>query len=389
MSQKVPNELYPEFLGPNALNPFHENTSAARGQMFSTHLGQMLVLNGSTPRAIQTGQEREYGKYTFRVEMPATGLIIAIIPRYQETVGLDSIQDNPQTIVVYEDIETKELGIVDLVDYSCNHQYFGFRYKRCPGLNKIRVGEIIEKGTVFLDSPSITDEGDYKYGIQASVAYMTHPATSEDGILISRDFLPKLGFRTYETRIIEWGKDCFALNLYGDENNYKAYPEIGQPIRADGIVAATRSYEHPVLAIVEQSVRDCMEVDTTFDNTTYSTPGGRVVDVRIHHHLQDTNQAPVHMDAQAQRYDQAKRQFCKRLIDLWRKHNKLRGKALQITPQFHNLLVNAQSVCSDEGENKIIKINHKAPLNLYRVEIVIEYDIIPTTGFKLTDCHGG
>lgn len=386
------NELLPKLLGPNALNPFQRNTSSARGAMFATHLGQMLVLNGSGPRSIQTGMEREYGKYTFKVEMPENGVILEIIPRYQQTHGQDSIPGNPQTIVIYECVETKELGIINLVDYSCNHQYFGFRYKEQDGLNELRVGNTIKKGTVFLNSPSVSNEGDYQYGVQANVAYMTHPATSEDGILISRDFLPKIGFRIYETRIIDWGRNGFALNTYGDATNYKPFPELGQPVRPDGILMAVRTYEHGLLAPVERSVRDCMEIHHNFDNVTYAPPGGRVVDIRIHHHHHDTNIAPVHTDVLVQRYDQANRVFCKKIVDAWKKYHRIRGQALKITPAFHNLVVQAQSVCSDDGDQKsgkITKIVHKAPLNTFRAEIVIEYEVIPTTGFKLTDCHGG
>jgi hypothetical protein len=388
MSKDIKNELNAELLAANSFNPFHENTSAQRGQMYTTHLGQMLVLNGSTPRLIQTGIEREYGKYTFKVDMPVTGLILDIIPRYQQGAGVDAIHNNPQTIVIYEDIETKELGIIDIVDYSCNHQYFGFRYKKQPGMNNIRIGQVIEKGTVFLNSPSITEEGDYAYGIEANVAYMTHPATAEDGILISRDFLPKLGFKTYESRTIGWGKDCWALNLYGDKDNYKPFPEIGDAVREDGLVMALRTYEYPILAIVEQSVADCMEPDYTFDQCTYAQPGGRVIDIKINHHLQDNNCAEVHMDNQAQRYDKSYRMFCKRIMDAWKKYHKLRGNALMITPQFHSLVVAAQSVCSDEGDQRVNKIHRKTPLNIYSIDIVIEYDIEPDVGFKATDCFG-
>lgn len=389
MTNQKTNELRPKLLGPNALNPFQGNTSSARGAMFATHLGQMLVLNGSQPRVIQTGMEREYGKYTFKVEMPETGVILDIIPRYQQTVGQDSIPGNPQTIVVYESVATKEIGIINLTDYSCNHQYFGFRYKEQRGLSEIRVGNTIQKGTIFLNSPSVSDEGDYKYGVVANVAYMTHPATSEDGILISEDFLPKLGFRTYETRTVDWGRNGFALNLYGDADNYKPFPELGQAVRADGILMAVRTHEHSVLAPVERSVADCMQVHHNFDKTTYAAPGGRIKDIKIHHHHQDTNIAPIHTDTLVQRYDQAYRVFCKKVVDVWRKYHRMRGQALQITPEFHNLVVQAQSVCSDDGEHKIAKIFHKAPLNTFRAEFVIEYDIIPTTGFKLTDGFGG
>ncbi len=382
------NELYPELLGPNSLNPYHENTSASRGQMFSTHLGQRLVINGATPRAIQTGMEREYGKYTFKVDMPVTGVILEVIPRYQRTGDINSIAHNPQTIVIYEDVETKEIGIVNIEEYCCNHQYFGFRFQKRKALDDIRVGMTIEKGKVFLDSPAISDEGDYAYGIQANVAYMTHPATSEDGILVRKGFLPSLGFRTYETRTIEWGRDKIALNLYGTEENPLPFPDIGAQIRPDGLVMALRHKDLPELAVVERSVKDCMEVEYTFDETVYAAPGGKVVDVRIWHHQLDTNIAPTHADQQPQRYDAARRQFYRRILDTWKRLHKRQGDALQITPEFQNLVAMAESVCGESKDQRVYKVHRNAPMDVFRVDIVIEYLIIPTTGFKLTDCFG-
>jgi DNA-directed RNA polymerase beta subunit len=189
-----PNQIHPDFLGAISLNPWQQHTSSSRSAMISNHVGQMLVINGSTERFCQTGMEREYAKYTFAIKMPCNGEIIEIIERYKKTLGKDSIDENPQTILVYEDVETKQIGIVNLLTYCSNHQYFGFQYKTAEGLQQLRVGAFIKKDTIFLNSPSVTPEGGYKYGLQANVAYMTHPATSEDSVVISQSLLPKLGF---------------------------------------------------------------------------------------------------------------------------------------------------------------------------------------------------
>lgn len=386
----TPNQLHGALLGNNALNPFHQHTSSNRGAMFTNHLGQMLVLNGATERRLQTGYEREFAKYTFSVSMPCNGLVLDLIERYRKTLGKDSIDENPQTILIYEDVDTKQIGMVSLVAHCSNHQYFGFRYKTADGYRRLRVGEMIAKDTVFLNSPSVTPDGGYKYGIEANIAYMTHPATSEDGVLISRDFLPKLGFNTYETRVVEWGSKKFALNLYGDENNYKPFPDIGDRIRGDGVLMALRSYDPIELAVVEQSVKDTMRVDYTFDTTVYvNGPGGRVVDIRIHHDLSNYNCAEVHMDSQAQRYDAGRRQYYKRIVDMWKKLYKMRGESLQITPEFSRMVVEAQSVVSEGIGQRVSKIYRQEPLDDYRVEFVVEYDIEPGIGFKITDCVGG
>lgn len=384
-----PNQMNSKWLAACGLNPFHQHDSSSRTVMLASHVGQMLVINGSTARNLQSGMEREFGKYTFKVEMPCNGVILDIIYRYPATLGQDSIAENPHTIVIYEDIDTKEIGILNLVDYCSNHQYFGFKYAKQPGISQLRINNTIAKGTIFLDSPSITNEGDYKYGIEANVAYMSHPACAEDGIVVSDALLPKLGFKTYESRVVEWGKKKFALNLYGDKTNYKPFPDIGDVVRPDGLLMALRSFDPPELAVVEQSVNSTRTVDYTFDSTVYANgPGGRIIDIRVNHDLADANHADVHMDGQVQKYDKARRLFYSKILDTWKKLKYRRGDALQITPEFHQLVVQAQSVMSEGGKQRVTKLFRKAPLDTYRVEFIIEYDITPNIGFKITNLHG-
>lgn len=386
-----PNELHLELLGVIGLNPFPGHNSSPRQAMFSNHIGQMLVVNGSTERAIQTGAEREFGKYTFNISMPCDGKVLEIVDRYKQTLGKDAINENPETTLIYEDSNTYEIGMVSLVPYRSEHQYFGFRYHTKAGWDLIKQGAHIPKGTVFLDSPSITDEGGYKYGVQANVAFMTHPATSEDGVLVSKSFLPKLGFRTYERRVVEWGSNKFALNLYGtnDSDNYKAFPDIGDMVRDDGLLMALRSEDAPDLAPVERGIDDTMKVDYTFDTTYYANgPGGKVIDIKIHHDINNNNYAETHMDTQAQKYDEARRVYCKRIVDIYQQLKKKRGDALQLTPEFNRHVVECLSVTTEGGTQRVQKLYRQAPLDNFRVEFVIEYNITPTLGFKITDTSG-
>lgn len=394
------NELSAKWLGACGLNPFHIYDSSSRLQMFSQHLGQMLVIKGRTSRQLQTGMERQYGRFTYKIDMPCNGKILDIIPRYRPTMGANSVlnneKDNPQVIVVYENDETREIGIIDLASWCSNHQYFGFKYRECPGKDMLQINAYIPKGTVFYDSPAINDDGDYAFGTQANVAFMSHPATSEDGIAVSDKFLKRLGFSTFETRTVEYGKKRFALNLYcdRDENgkplNYKPFPDIGDMIRDDGLLMALRDYEPSELAIVEQNIYACAQVDYTFDHTVYANgAGGRVIDIKIHHDDADRNMAGVHMDAQPQKYDQARRVFYQRVLDLYLGLKRRQGEFLRITPQFHQLVVQAQSVMTEGGKQRVTKLYRKAPLDTYRVEFVIQYDFMPNMGGKITDCHGG
>lgn len=390
MNTKVttPNQLRPDLLNVCALNPWPGNDSSSRVQMFSSHLGQKLVIAGATERLCQTGMESEFAKYTLSVKMPVDGRIIKVIDRHRKTIGIDSIDENPETIVIYEDEKTKEVGIITISKHCSFHQYLGFEYNAQPAINKLVPGQFIAKDTVFLDSPAVTDDGGYKYGIEMNMAFMSHPAVSEDGILISEDVLHKFNFKTYESRTVEWGARNFPLNLYGTVDNFKPFPDIGEYIRDDGILVMLRNGDKN-LAPAEQSIYDLMEPDFIFDKAIYvNGPNGKIVDIRIYHEENAISSTPFGMDKQVSKYDRARRVFYNELLTEWRRLKTARGDSLVVTPDFNRLIVEALAMMDDSTTQKISKLYRRAPLDDYRIEFVIEYTITPTIGFKLTDCHG-
>lgn len=384
---RIPNQLHRDMMGVNGLNPFKQHNSSAREQMFASHIGQALVIKGSTERRIQTGMEREYGKYTFSIKMPVNAYIIRVIERYRSQLGADSIMLNPQTVIIYENDATKEIGMLSLPQYCSYHQYFGFEYRATPALSEVHPGAFIPAGTILLDSPSITPNGGYKYGRECNMAFMSHPAVSEDGIMVSRDVLHLFGINTFEHRTVEWGSKRYPVNLYGDETTFKAFPDIGDYVRPDGLLMCLRAYDKD-LAMVEQGIHDLMEPDFIFDKCTYAAgAGGRVVDIRIQHDSTPPT-TPAGMDVQPERYDRARRQFYTDIINEYNRLKKERGEYLQITEELHRMVVEALAAI-DQDPQRIVKLYRQAPLDDWRVDFVIEYNITPTIGFKLTDTHGG
>jgi hypothetical protein len=395
------SQLHRELMGVLSLSSFDAHNSASRKQMFSSHIGQTLVIKGATRRRIQTGMEQEYGKYTFNVKAPANITVLKVVHRYPRTLGSGSIKHNPETLVIYEIDETRQIGCMSLTDYYSNHSYFGFKYARSKKVHELRPGGAIAEGTILQDSPAIAPDGDYMYGAECNVAFMSHPAVSEDGILISRDVLDRFSFKTYETRVVEWGSNFYPLNLYGDANNYRPHPDIGDPVREDGLLMALRSHEEG-FSPAEMSINSTQNVNPIFDHMVYAGgPGGRVIDIRVMHDPESAvPTTPVGMENHTRKYDIQRHNFYQEIVNEYTRLKKDRGEALRLTEEFHRLVVEAISVVGmpkgkgkgkEEGGSgdRVTKLYRNAPLDDWRVEIVIEYDVTPTIGFKLTDCHGG
>lgn len=402
--KKIPtliNEHFPETQSVLGLMAFPGATSASRKQMNANNLGQLVVVNGLSERHIQTGMEAaNLPDTTFAIKMPASGVITDVIHRYNSNKeGVDVIKENPQTVLVYRDDITGEYGMVNLVEHCSYHPYIGFKYVKKPAFFRIKVDEHFDKDEVFLDTPALTKENVYRYGVMANVAFMTHPATSEDGILINRAALEKFGFRTYERRVVEFGNDTYPLNLYCtkfDENGqpleYKIHPEIGEYIRDDGVLMATRSYD-PKTALFEMSRHATTRIDGQFDKAVYvAGAGGRIVDIKVHHD-RGTNRkgAPPSMEQQTMKYDDERRQFYSAVHDMnkrveWQTNKQ--GVELNLSPELHRLCVEAISVIGS-AELQAQKVNKKVPLDDWTIEFVIEYINIPNIGNKFTDDYGG
>lgn len=385
------NELSPDLLSTAAFNLMPGAMSGSRLQMLGSHLTQMLVMRGSTPRRCITGVEREYGKYTFKVKMPVDAIVIDVIPKYPETVGMNAIAANPMTVVVYMDVDTREIGMLEIPQYHVKHQYFGFRYAHKRTTSQLIRGASIRKGTVFADSPSIDDNGDYKFGVEANVAMMTLPGIIEDGLIISESLAKKMTTSGFDQLHAMWGKRYYPLNLYGDDNRYKPFPDIGERVRPDGLIMALREYDD-LLDPVYMTPAALRRVDM-LDKLVYTKGGAKVVDIVTRFDpkgpVPDT---PNGMDEQVRRYHTAQMAFYNNLIEIYERLYReaaQRKETLSITRPFHRLLVEAYLFKLDHSKVKATKIVQRQPLDEWRVDITVEYDLEPTKAFKITDTCGG
>lgn len=388
---KVPdNELRVDLLASAGVNPWAQHDSSSRVQMLGGHLGQALVIDGASPRRCFTGMERELGRFTFNVKMPANAEIIRVIDKYPRTIGPSSVKENPLSVIVYEDVESKMVGIVTLPRWHCRHQHFGFRYKmKSNALNRLVPGATIGKGTILADSPAVDDMGNYMIGTETEVAFMSVPGIIEDGVIVSKDYLKKLTTHGFESRVAVWGTRYYPLNLYGTDTEYKPFPDIGDRIREDGLLFALRQYD-PLLGPVEMTPKALREPDFTFDRLTYAEPGAKVIDVNIRRQIMNgPPPTPVGMEVQTNKYYTAQLQFYRNLLDTYNELKRRRKETLKITEEFHRLLVEALIYTSEPGKIKAKLIHQRMPLDDWRVEVTFDYEIVPTVPFKVTDFHGG
>lgn len=389
--------IQPELLGFHSMNSLAPWNSPSRSTMMSSHQSQHLIVNGLEEKIIQSGAELEMGKYTFKIEMPEDGTILKVIPRYPPGIGENSLNFSPETLVIYENAHTHEIDCFTVPYYASYHQFFGFKYEPKDELTMIREHISIPKGTVFADSPGVADNGTYQYTVNANVALMSHPAVSEDGVMVSRQFLERLKFKVYEKRSVEFGSKTFPLNIYGTTTRYQPFPEIGSKLRSDGLLMMLREYDED-LAPVEMSVLDTMEPIHMFDKGVYVRGGeGRVVDIKVISNNSINHNLPPSMCGMMDKYENAYLNFHNELIKFeeeirYQRRKVYNDNKLNISPKLQNLIVTSMAIVGRDAfhgtknasKQPLTLTHRKANIDEYRIEFVVEYEITPNIGFKLT-----
>jgi len=403
-TEVVPAEVGLRLLGMAGFCPYVTYLSSPRVHMLAMQLGQIPETDAGEERRIQTGIEKEYGKYPFGKRMPEDGTIIQVIPNAMSSINGDNVPST-MSLVVYEEEATKAIGCIELPEFICMHTHLGYPLvPNLEGMRQLAPQRRISKDTVFMNPPSISADGVMKYGRNANICRMTHPAVAEDGIRVRRGYVDSMGIWIYERRVISYGTNHTARNLYGDEMHYCPFPEVGQKIRPDGLLAALLPNDPPELAAVTHSMSELREVDLINDELTYAVgPGGTdrtasegvVVSVQVDH---DPNRPtdPI-LDAQPLRYWRIRHNYCKRVVELYQKltnQAKRVGNELQLTPEFHRLVVECMAVINYHPTHQTdpVRLGYqykKEPIDTFRVEIVVKYRVCPSIGFKASTVDGG
>lgn len=391
-------EVTPEMVSIQALNPFMDTNSSPRSVMFGNHLGQYLVLNHGEEKLIQTGLESKVlGDYVHDIRFPKDCTVLKVIPRYRKGLELEHIPANPETIVIYEEIDTGDVGYISIPEFGSFHSYFGFKYKLTEEAERIRPGESFDAETVIVEPVSKKPNNGYSYGVNLNIAYVSIPHVAEDGFVVSESALKKLQFSIFEKRTVNIGETHFPLNLYGDESNYKPFPDIGEYIHESGVITALRKFDKDYIPAL-MSKTDVLKYNPMFDTPVYARGAkGKVIDIKVHYNEQKRFKLFKEMRPFIEKYAKGLNRFYDEVLEFKYKHantqeRKFNKSDVNFTPDMHRLLVEAYSAVGKKYFKNIGRVNKTFKgdtLDEFKITFVIEYVMPVGIGNKLTDTSGG
>lgn len=385
-------KIKPRFLSVHSANSFIAANSSPRGLMYSSHFAQSGTLLNGEEKIVQSGLEKGFGENTWSRKFENTSRIIKVVQKYGG-VDIREVSESTEYTVLYEDLTTGEIDMLVVPKYHKLHQSFGFRYKENLDVkNDLTKNNIVPGGTILADSPAVTKNSGYKYGINANCLLATDPAVAEDAIRIKESLAQKFAHTIYETRTGSCGVDSFPLNIHGDVDNYIIFPEVGDCIPDHSVLMATRKYDSD-LAPALTSINDVLDFDTMFDNVIYMLrPGGKLIDITVYRNPRYKKEMYTGTTEQLEKYANGTLKYYEEIIDtyeaLQKDHYRMyKSWELPISEQLSRYLVEAYAMVNKE-KIKINKIFKKEDLDLYRIDFVVEHLIVPRVGAKLTDLNG-
>jgi len=378
----------PQFIGlTGLLNPFNSHASASRLDMFASHISQFRIPEQGESPDIFTGYESVFADYCFDTTQRRNDVkILAIIPKYQMSVGMTQIRNNPMVTVVYKDMDTGELGYFNLNKFTKCSDGYGYRNVG-KNLSSLVEGAILEKDTKLYESVAHKD-GEYCFGANANVAFITLPETVEDAFVISESLAKRLSPLDISTVSMSIDLNKYPLNLYGDQDEYRIFPDIGDHVREDGVICAFRNVEDFSI-VSDLNINRLSTINHLHDSCIYGHPGAQVIDIDVH--LGDSSKVPKLVFDQIKKYNEAKLNYYKTILDLVEEHKdcSMDGKFNTLVTRAISMMLVAKRRVKGVAMKSTVKLAGKHSAINLMVDIIMAHPVHINLGFKSTGREGG
>ena len=354
-------------LGNGSMMPFNCTNSGMRKLMFGVNLPQRLTLIDPDVPYVQTGFENQYGEYSSSFEISDDNYsVIAKIPKF-------SSSPNSHFFILLIDSKGTTMRVVERISYKHVTESYGYLYDNA-NLDYLRVGDHIFKGEVIHKSTAFDEYNNRKDGKNLLLCFNASEQSMEDGIIISESCAKKLASPLiHNVRVIVNDNDI-PLNLYGDIDNYKIFPDIGEEIK-EGMLCAMRR-EKKEESLFSQSFSRLMSCTISDEKIRVN---GKVIDINVYcnapDHLMDNPYC-----GQIKKYYDDHIAFCHQIVDAV---NPYLQNGIRMDYELQKLYHN----CLDELNGKQF-FSERAFSNI-TMDITVMETIPVHAGDKLTNRYGG
>ena len=253
----------------SSMQPMECLNSSSRKLMHTQHYMQHTTPKYPEVALIQTGTENQFGhESTSYQEAECDWTVVAKISKHA------MYPDHHYYLIVVN--QQNEMKMIERVAYKHTTETFGFLWNN-NYLDSIDVGSTIPKGKPYKTSNCFDDYGNYMSGLNALSTYMSLPNTTEDPVVISKSFQSRASSPEFKKITFVVNDNDVLTNLYGDDEIYKCFPDLGEEVQ-NGILCAIRrsTTEEALYARSRENLRRIMISDEVI-----TAKEGKVVDIEI------------------------------------------------------------------------------------------------------------
>ena len=262
---------FPEqILGKGLNQVFNPNNSSPRKIMLSVHSEHNLPLLYPEPPLIGTGYENKFGdKSSALVKTENNLTVLSRIDKFS-----NAPKKHHYFLLVKDD--NGVLDVIERIGYKHKSETYGY-LKNNTYLDSLRIGAKIPKGSTIEKSLSFDENNNRAEGVNLMTMYLASEKTKEDSIILSQDAADKLVSPLIKKVTIVVNDNDILLNLYGNDDEYKTFPDIGEEVQGKILCAVRREQKEE--SLFTQSYQ---KLKTIIMSDEKYPVDGKVIDIDIY-----------------------------------------------------------------------------------------------------------
>lgn len=293
----IKNEDYENshrFLSEEVLMPNLNKTDSNRSTMFCSHLAQSVIVKAESP-LVYTNFENQVGKYS-------TMGFKKVNRNYKV---IDKIYKNEfNYVMIVQDLETLMYTMFTRSECEWLTEHYGFKWDN-EMIDSLEEDDIIEENDVLYKNDFYDKNMNFGYGVNLNAAYYTFKnLTLEDAVVISKTGKKKLATYSVNQVEITVNTNDLLLNLYGDDKEYKSFPDIGEHVK-EQILACRKRINYNTAVYDLKNLKEISENDTPF------FVEGQIVDIDIFSNIPKEELKEQAYNAQVAKYINQQDEFHK------------------------------------------------------------------------------
>lgn len=357
---------YNYLLGRGLAQPFNAANSGSRKLMYAIHRDHFLVPEHGEMPIIQTGFENEFGRNSSSyVTSDFNYKVLYKIPKF-------SFRPEIHYYLVVQNLDNGEYDVIERNFVKHNTESYGYLYSN-GYLDHLNIGDTIKSGDVIRKSNGFDECNNRLDGVNLTTLYMSSDQNMEDSIILSESAAVKLSTILVKNPSITINDNDILLNLYGDDNRYKTFPDIGEDIRGNVFCSVRRLENSSMLYTLSQS--NLKQIMMSDKNIILE---GTVVDIDVYCNNPETLSESIY-NQQLYFYYNQNIEFCRAFYDA--------VAPLAMGGKLSYDLQKLYAKCRDTISGK--QFFDDRPFNNVIMKVKIAQRLVASKGDKMSDRYGG